>query len=189
MADAVRCVICWLMNEPDQDGFDDAGGPVYQAVFKPVVLRNDQDGSDLRDFVAFQTFNLLQGAELDRGLIKNTLRKYLEVVSLDHYDPRIDHDDDWLSRADWITDALAVFLEQTEKNKQALHDMGLVDAEFLYWWHENKTESLQIASFYDAHRFTECNGINDYPDGYYQVEDDYIPSRSLVWIDSQSLPF
>ncbi|RRW41230.1 hypothetical protein EGJ42_17490 [Stutzerimonas stutzeri] len=81
-------------------------------------------------------------------------------------------------------------MQQTEKNKEALHAVGLVDGEFLYWWLESRKEALQIASFYEEAELTRCNGLNDYPDHYYQVEDDYIPTPPAnPWNDPNFLPF
>ncbi|KJH80924.1 hypothetical protein UF78_13875 [Stutzerimonas stutzeri] len=189
-ADAVRCVSLWLMSQKDQGGFDSIGGFVYGSYFYPLRLKPEQDGSDLRDFAAFQAFAVLQGAKPDRQMITNTLRKYLELTTLDHHDSRSDHNANWLDNAPWIVEDLEIFTVQTELNKQALNNVGLVDAEFLYWWLESKKESLQVASFYDDASFTECRGLNDYPDHYYQVEDDYVPSPpASPWDDPNYLPF
>lgn len=189
-ADAIRCVCLWLMSQKGQDGFDAIGGFVYDSYFYPVRLKPGQDGSTLRDFAAFQAFSVLQGAKPDRQMITNTLRKYLELVSLDHHDSRNDHCTDWLTNASCIQEALDTFTVQTERNKQALHNVGLVDAEFLYFWLESKKESLQVASFYDDADFTECRGLNDYPDSYYQIEDDYVPTPpASPWDDPNYLPF
>lgn len=189
-ADAVRCVSLWLMSQKDQDGFGSIGGFAYGSYFYPLRLKPEQDGSNLRDFAAFQAFSVLQGAKPDRQMITNTLRKYLELTTLDHHDSRNDHNANWLDNAPWIVEDIEVFTVQTELNKQALHNVGLVDSEFLYWFLESKKESLQVASFYDDASFTECRGLNDYPDHYYQVEDDYTPSPpASPWDDPNYLPF
>lgn len=189
-ADAVRCVSIWLASQRREEGFSDVGGPVYGCWFHPLRLKPEQDGSDLRDFAAFTAFEVLQGAKPDRKLITNTLRKYLELVTLDHHDSRNDHADDWLANASWVTEDIENFLVQTEKNKQALHSLGLVDGEFLHWWLESKKEALHLESFYDSAPVTECNGQYDYPDHYYQVEDDYIPTPPVhPCFDPNWLPF
>jgi len=189
-ADAVRCVSIWLASQRREEGFSDVGGPVYGCWFHPLRLKPEQDGSDLRDFAAFTAFEVLQGAKPDRKLITNTLRKYLELVSLDHHDSRNDHADDWLVNAPWVSADIANFLIQTEKNKQAMNTVGLVDGEFLHWWLEAKKEALQIASFYDAATLAQCNGEYDYPDYYYQVEEDYSPTPPAPpSFDPNWLPF
>jgi hypothetical protein len=189
-ADAIRCVCLWLMSQRKEEGFFDVGGSVYGAWFNPVKLKPEQDGSKLRDFAAFTAFAVLQGTTPDRKLISNTLRRYLEVTTLDHHDSRNDHDDEWLSNASWIVEDLEHFTIQTELNKQALHSVGLVDAEFLHWWLESKKEGLEIASFYETAPLTACRGEYDYPDDYFQVEDDYVPSPSLEpWADPNYVPF
>lgn len=189
-ASAVRCVALWVMNQRGEGGFGPIGGDAYGCWFNPVRLKPGQDGSDLRDFAAFTAFNVLQGAKPDRKLISNTLRKYLELVSLEHHDARNDHAPDWLDYAPWIVEDISVFMQQTEKNKEALHAVGLVDGEFLYWWLESRKEALQIANFYEEAELTQCNGLHDYPDHYYQVEDDYIPTPPAnPWNDPNFLPF
>lgn len=189
-ADAVRCVSLWLTSQQGEDGFFDIGGAVYGCWFHPLRLKPGQDGSNLRDFAAFTAFEVLQGAKPDRKLITNTLRKYLELVSLNHHDSRNDHADDWLAHASWVVEDIEHFLIQTEKNKQALNNVGLVDGEFLHWWLESKKEALKIASFYDDAPIAQCNGEYDYPDDYYHVEDDYIPTPpASPWLDPNWLPF
>ncbi len=189
-AAAVRCVALWVMNQRGEEGFGAIGGEAYGCWFNPVRLKPGQDGSNLRDFAAFTAFSVLQGAKPDRKLISSTLRRYLELVSLDHHDSRNDHGDDWLVHASWVVEDIELFIQQTEKNKDALNTVGLIDGEFLYWWLEGRKEALQIASFYEEREFTECRSEFDYPDDYFQVEDDYVPSPPVEpWYDPELVPF
>lgn len=185
MANAVRCVITWLADQHGQDGFYDVGGPVYGAEFKATALKSGVSGGKLRDFISFQAFQLLQGATLSKSFIKNTLTKYLDVITLDHTDPRCSRDTGHKD-FEWVADALNQFCIQVDKNKQALCAMGLVSNELLYYYHESKREALEIASFYESHTFTACDNQWHYPDECYQVESDYIPSR-IIAADPDSL--
>lgn len=132
MADACRCVALLVMDQRNEDGFSLVGGEAYGCHFQPLKLKPNQDLSRLRNFISFQAFNTLQGESVDKLFISNTLRKYLQVVTLDHYDSRKDHSPDWLSKADWAVEAIDLFIVQTEKNKAALHNLGLVDSEVLF---------------------------------------------------------
>lgn len=187
MSAAVRCVCSWLWNEYGEEGFDSVGGRVYGFSFNPTKLREGMDGSKLRNFIAFQAFDLLQGGRLERQMIKNTLKQYLEVVSLDYKDENTPCQ---FGVSEWVAEARDNFLVQFQLTKYALHTLDLVDAELMYWHLESKKEALKLQSFYEEHSFSECLSQLDYPDDYYQVENDYVPSLPSDSVDDLGwLPF
>ncbi|MCY1431933.1 hypothetical protein D9M71_479120 [compost metagenome] len=65
----LRAVGAWLSREPDQEGLSSILERPYGAVWAPLKLREGMDASKLRDFVSFQTFQAMQGNQVDKKLV------------------------------------------------------------------------------------------------------------------------
>ncbi|TXR41461.1 hypothetical protein FVE88_00015 [Ectopseudomonas mendocina] len=184
VAAAVRAVAQMLAQNPGEHGLSSitATNCRWYYEYKPLSLKSEKELSKLRDFISFTAFNTLQGAEIDRGLITNTLRSYLQVDSLTVVE---NGEPDFSPSFDlpYLTDEINEYSENVKKLKAAFVLVGLVQNADLHRISENDKSNSFLAVFNaDVH----CREYYDYPDDYYQVEDPIIPSQrpspDTTWI-------
>lgn len=164
VADALRIVAQWLVSQKQQSGLGSvAAADCYNAhTFTPLRLRDGKDASKLRDFVGFTAFATLQGAPVDRELISNTLRSYLEVISLDVKGSGLSAG---YSDFSYITEAVDEFKQNVQKVKDALQVVGLLDGITTHRMQEASREH----SFFDLwQQDVNSPEFYNYPDDYYQ---------------------
>ena len=164
----------WLSSMPNQDGLSDIFRKPYGVAWKPLELREDMDASTLRDFISFQAFEALQGAPVDRKMIRNTMRKYLTVTSLSP-----DYSGSNSSMQHHFADDYSRFVQQVPVIKNAIISLGLPDkvmlAEELLKAEIAQREEEIFASF----GYQQCEGPSDYSTIRYEIEDDYVPIPNL----------
>lgn len=164
----------WLACLPDQEGLADIYKKPYGVAWKPLELREGMDASTLRDFISFQTFDALQGAPVDRKMIRLTLSKYLTVTSLSP-----DYSGSTSSMQSHYADEYSRFVHQVPVIKNAIISLGLPDkvmlAEELLKAEIAQREEEIFASF----NYEQCEGPLDYSTIYYDVGDDYVPTKNL----------
>lgn len=134
MAAAVRVVAQYLDQQKGEHGLSSitASGYRWYYHFKPLALKPEKDLGKLRDFISFTAFSTLQGAEVDRSLITNTLRSYLQVETLTVKENSNPAYDNTYSDFEYLQSELDEFLSNVPKVKEALQTVGLVDSAALH---------------------------------------------------------
>jgi hypothetical protein len=164
----------WLASLPDQEGLADIFKKPYGVAWKPLELREGMDASTLRDFISFQAFDTLQGAPVDRKMIRSTLSKYLTVTSLSP-----DYSASNSSMQSHYADEYTRFVHQVPVVKNAIITLGLPDKVML----AEEVLKAQIAhreeEIFASFNYEQCEGPLDYSTIYYDVGDDYVPIKNL----------
>ncbi len=190
VAAAARILAQYLVQTPTKvsEGLSEIAQRMFRsyASFKPLSLKEGKDIDKLRDFIAFTAFNTLQGAEVDRALITNTLRSYLQVDNLsvtEHIQP--DFDDTFTDRKE-LQAALDLFYSLAGKVKDAFAMLGMLDSSTMLRINEKeKAESFKVSFIQDM----QCPEYYqyDYSDYNIQVEAAYsLPPLSSI---ETPLPF
>lgn len=174
----------WLASLPDQEGFADIFKKPYGVAWKPLELREGMDASTLRDFISFQAFDALQGAPVDRKMIRNTLSNYLAVTSLSP-----DYSDSTSSIQHHLADDYSRFVQQVPVIKNAIISLGLPDKVMLAEEIAKAEEAVYEAAMFASFPPQQCEGLLDYSTIHYEVgdededygiDDDYILPPPLV---------
>ncbi|OQR32774.1 hypothetical protein BWR59_12525 [Pseudomonas sp. Bc-h] len=135
----------------------------------------DTSESTFRDFIGFQAFDTLQGQQVDRKMVKNTLSKYLNVTSLTP-----DYSESDSAIQNHYAEDYSQLVKQVPVIKNAIISLGLVDkymlADEIAKAEEAACEEAMFASF----NIEQCDGPLDYSTTHYEVEDDYEPNPNLV---------
>lgn len=191
VAAAVRTVAQVLAQNPYEYGLCSITATRYRWYyeFKPLSVKPDKDVSKLRDFAAFTAFSTLQGAEVDRALITNTLRSYLQVNSLTVQEHAVPDFDDSFSDLLYLQEELAEFSNNVPKVKAAFELVGLLDAVTL----GRIDDSARCQGFQNALQDDlGCSEYYEYPEHYFQAEDAEYPPPAFLSVSPQSptwLPF
>lgn len=182
---AVRVVAQYLSQQRDEYGLCSITAYKYRWYyeFKPLSIKPSKDSGKLRDFISFTAFSTLQGAEIDRQLISNTLRSYLQVETLTVTENGIPAYNETFTDFSWLQAEVDEFLSNVPRVKDALHLVGLVDSTALHRISE-KEKSLSFSTSYK--KDLSSVGYYDYPEDYYQAEYVPIPSHDSYL---SSLPF
>ncbi|SIQ91404.1 hypothetical protein [Aquipseudomonas alcaligenes] len=188
MSDAVR-VVAQLLSQENESGLSSITAHKFRWYyeFTPLQLKPNKDLSKLRDFISFTAFSLLQGAELDKSLVKNTLNAYIDVVSLTVVEHGIPDFNDTFTDFEYIRDELNEFSENVEKVKNAISNASLLSPSVVLKLEEKAKEQ----SFLNTYRAeTACPEYWNYDYSEYgiKVEAEYsLPVYSDTFLES--LPF
>jgi hypothetical protein len=185
---AVRVVAQYLSQLDSEHGLSSITASCYRWYyeFKPLELKHNKDLDKLRDFISFTAFSTLQGAAVNRDLITNTLRSYLQVESLtvlEHGVPAYDHT---YTDYSYLQEEVDEYLSNVPKVKVAIELVGLVDSAAL----ARISEKAKADSFMQAFNADmQCVDYHqyDYSDYNIQVEQEYSLPR-LTDVESW-LPF
>lgn len=168
----VACVVMWLYGE---DGFNSVLNPSWGVSYNPFGLAEGKDLSTFRNFVAFQAFNALQGASIDRSLIKNTLRSYLKVSDkplplIPEYREHFAY-----NLRGQLVQPEAEFRVQLQAVNSSILALGILSPvqeaehlDFVTQALKAEQEETAILEHYDY-----CRNHYDYSTIYFKVEDDY----------------
>ncbi|WP_296232105.1 hypothetical protein [uncultured Pseudomonas sp.] len=185
VAAAVRTVAQLLAQNRQEHGLSSitATGFRWYYDYNPLSLKVGKELSKLRDFISFTAFNTLQGADVDRNLITNTLRSYLQVETftvVEHGVP------DFSCQFDlpYLTEELNEFSENVKQLKAAFCLVGLIKDADLYRI-ADKDKSIAFLNSYSAD--LKCREYYAYPDDYYQTEQPSIMHRNYA--PSSWMPF
>ena len=167
----LHAAIAWLSRQPDQQGLSSILENPYGVMWNPLQLREGMDASTLRDFISFQTFDALQGAPVDRKMIRNTLSKYLLVTSLSP-----DYSASTSSMQDHFAEDYARFAKQVPVIKNAIISLGLPDKVMLAEEIAKAEEAAYEEAMFARFPSQQCEGLFDYSTVHYEVgdeDDDY----------------
>lgn len=182
---AVRVVAQYLNQQRDEYGLDSITAVSYRWYyeFSPLSAKPNKDLSKLRDFISFTAFSTLQGAEIDRPLITNTLRSYLQVDTLAVVENGVPDYDETLTDFSYLQEEVEEFLSNVPKVKEALELVGLIDSAATARIDNNEKASRFLQAFQAD---LQCRDYYqyDYSDYNIQVEDDYhpCPVNSPSWL-------
>ncbi|SEC13425.1 hypothetical protein SAMN05421553_0381 [Pseudomonas anguilliseptica] len=173
------------MVQQQEQGLADVAQRTFRSylTFKPLTRKQGKAINKLRDFIGFTAFSTLQGAEVDRALITNTIRSYLHVDSLsviEHMKPDFN---DQFTDADDLNQQLEQFYSLSQKVKEAFATVGMLDTATLSRISNNeKAESFKQTYMQDLSCSEYLN--YDFSDYNIQVEEDYIhrPTHSPTWL-------
>jgi len=175
MIPVLQVAIAFLSRQKDQDGFSSVLVNPYGVTWAPLELRMDMSVSKFRDSISFQAFDTLQGKPVDRKMVKNTLSKYLNVVSLTP-----DYSESDSAIQNHYADDYSQFVKQVPVIKNAIISLGLVDKYML----ADEIEKAEVAAYEEATFASfppqSCEDLHDYSTIYYEVEDDYVVNPYLV---------
>lgn len=175
MIPVLHAAIAWLSRQADQQGLSSILENPYGVIWNPLQLREGMDASTLRDFISFQTFDALQGAPVDRKMIRNTLSKYLAVTTLSP-----DYSGSTSSMQDHFADDYARFAQQVPVIKNAIISLGLPDKVLLAEEIAKAEEAAYEEAMFARFQPQQCEGLLDYSTIHYEVEDDYMPNSNFV---------
>jgi len=171
MIPVLMVAIAFLSLQPDQHGLSSILAKPYAVNWNVLVLREGMNVSKFRDFISFQSFQALQGAPVDRKMLKNTLSLYFNVTSLSP-----DYSDCDSGMQKYYADEYSRFAQQVPTIKNAIITLGLVDkymlAEEIARAEEAAYEETMFASF----QMEQCKDLHDYSTIHYEVEEDYVPN-------------
>lgn len=174
VAAAVRSVAQYLNQLRDESGLDSITAVSYRWYyeFNPLSLKPNKDLSKLRDFIAFTAFSTLQGATVDRDVITNTLRSYLQVDTLSVVENGVPDYDETYTDFSYLQEEVEEFLSNIPKVKAALELVGLVDNAALARISNNKKADSFLQAFQAD---TQCPEYYQYDYGEYgiEVEEEY----------------
>ncbi|BCS44880.1 hypothetical protein D5S10_13450 [Pseudomonas savastanoi] len=169
----LRAVGAWLSREPDQEGLSSVLEQPYGAMWAPLKLREGMDASKLRDFVSFQTFQAMQGNQVDKKLVLNTLRKYLFATDIS---PDYSRSNDSIQK--WHGDQYERFYKQVPMVQDAIISLGLCTKLQEYeYLEEAKVANAELATF-ESFNYVCGTDEYDYSMLNIQIEDDYQPNPS-----------
>lgn len=133
-------------------------------------------------------FSTLQGAEVDKALVTNTLRSYLQVDTLTVTENGVPAYSETLTDFSYLQEEVEEFLSNVPKVKDALTLVGLVDDAALARI-SNNAKASSFLQAYQADIQSRDYYQYDYSEYNIQMEDDYsLPSStSDSWL--QTLPF
>lgn len=174
VAAAVRVVAQYLSQHQGEHGLSSitASGYRWYYDFRPLALKPEKDLGKLRDFISFTAFSTLQGAEVDRSLISNTLRSYLLVETLTVVENGNPAYDTSFSDFEYLQTELDEFLSNVPKVKDALSVVGLLDSSAMLRISEKEKETSFVQAF-KADMQTKDYWQYDYSEHGIQVEDEY----------------
>lgn len=168
---------CTLMAlDKNEEGFSSHLTVPYLIRWDIVKLKDGMELSKFRDFISFQAFQTLQGAPVNRSLVLNTFRKYLEVGSLKP---------DWShvtsSCQAYFKEEYDTFLDQIPVVQDALLATGLVNELQTHSFLEEAKEALADQQWLDAYcaDVPVCASEKDYSGMFFEVEEDYVPNPCL----------
>lgn len=169
MVPVLQAAIAWLSRQPDQQGLSSILENLRGVTWNPLQLREGMDASMLRDFIGFRTFHTLQGAPVDRKMIRSTLSKYLTVTSLS-LSPDYSVSDSDSAIQKHYADEYSRFVQQVPTIKNAIITLGLPDklmlAEELLKAQVAQREEEIFASF----NYEQCEGPLDYSTIHYEID-------------------
>ncbi|HCS09753.1 MAG TPA: hypothetical protein DIW67_21895 [Pseudomonas sp.] len=174
MTSVLLVAIAWLSRLRGQEGLSNILEKPYGVKWTPLKLREGMDVSKLRDFVGFQSFQALQGAPVDRMMIRNTLNKYLAVTSLSP-----DYSASNSSMQRHFSEEYSRFVMQVPLVKNAIISLGLPDKVMLAEELTKVEEAAKEEAVYTSFGYEQCEGPLDYSTIHYEIEDDYIPNPNL----------
>lgn len=174
MTTVLLVAIAWLSRLPGQEGLSNILEKPYGVKWTPLEHRDGMDASTLRDFIGFQSFQALQGAPVDRKMIRHTLSKYLSVTSLSP-----DYSAANSSMQKYFSEEYSRFVVQVPLVKNAIISLGLPDKVMLAEELAQAEEAAREEAIYTSFGYEQCEGPLDYSTIHYEVEDDYIPSPNL----------
>lgn len=174
MVPVLQVAAAWLSRTVDGEGFSSILEKPYGVKWTPLELRDGMDASRLRDFVGIQGFQALQGASIDRKMIRNTLIKYLAVTSLSP-----DYSASNSSMQKYFSEDYSRFVAQVPLVKNAIISLGLPDKAMLAEELVRAEEATREEAIYASFGYEQCEGPLDYSTIHYEVEDDYTPSPNL----------
>jgi hypothetical protein len=165
MIPVLQVAIAFLSLQPDQPGLSSILAKPYAVVWNPLELREGMNVSRFRDFIGFQTFHTLQGAPVDRKMIKNTLSLYFTVTSMSP-----DYSASNSSMQSHYADEYSRFAKQVPVIKNAIISLGLPDkvmlAEELLKAEIARREEEIFANF----NYEQCEGPLDYSTIHYEID-------------------
>ncbi|WP_157831268.1 hypothetical protein [Pseudomonas sp. 43NM1] len=164
----------WLSRVPGQDGLSNILANPYGVKWIPLRLREGMEETTLRNFIGFQAFQALQGATVDRKMIRATLSKYLEVMTLTP-----DHSASNRGMQEHFATECSQFIPQVPVIKNAIIRLGLPDKIMLAEEIAKAEVAAYEESVFASFQYEQCDDPDDYSTIYYQVEEDYIPSPNL----------
>ncbi|WP_323615189.1 hypothetical protein [Pseudomonas putida] len=163
----------WLSRQEDQEGLASILDRPYGVCWNPVALREGVDASAFRDFIAFQTFQTMQGAPLDRGMVLNTLRKYLHVPTLTP-----DYSNSNSSMQSVFRDQYVNFYSQVPTIQKAILAVGICNSVQEYEYLEKVREADREMAIFESFGYETCKDEFDYSTVNIQIEEDYVPNPS-----------
>lgn len=175
MIPVLLVAIAFLSRQPYQPGLSSVLTNPYGVTWAPLELRMDMNASTFRDFIGFQTFHALQGAPVDRKMIKNTLSLYLKVTTLTP-----DYTASNSSMQAHFADEYSQFFQQVPKIKDAIIRLGLPDKYMLTEEIAKAEAAAYEEEIYASFQMEQCEGLHDYSTIHYEVEGDYVPNLNLV---------
>lgn len=174
MIPVLRVGIAWLSRQPNQQGFSTILENPYGVTWNPLELRENMSASKLRDFIGFQAFQALQGAPVNRKMIKATLYQYLTVTTLTP-----DYSGSNSSMQNHFADEYSRFIQQVPIIKNAIIALGLPNQIMLAEEIEKAEVAAYEESMFESFNLEQCEGLLDYSTIHYKVEDDYVPNPHL----------
>lgn len=182
---AVRIVAQYLAQQRGEHGLDSITATSYRWYyeFNPLSAKPNKDLGKLRDFISFTAFSTLQGAEVDRALITNTMRSYLQVDTLTVTENGVPAYDETYTDFSYLQEEVEEFLSNVPKVKDALNLVGLVDSAALARI-SNNAKASSFLQAYQADLQSRDYYQYDYSEYNIQVEDDYLPcpTKSPTWL-------
>lgn len=175
MIPVLQVAIAFLSRQLDQHGLSSVLANPYGVTWDPLELRMDMSESKFRDFIGFQAFDTLQGAPVDRKMVKNTLSNYLNVTSLT---PNYSGSNSSIQKH--YADDYSQFVKQVPVIKNAIISLGLVDKYMLADEIEKAQEAAYEEQMFASFNIEQCEGLHDYSTTHYEVEDDYVANPNLV---------
>lgn len=169
----LRAVGVWLSREPDQEGLSSILERPYGAVWSPVKLREGMDASKLRDFTSFQAFQAMQGSQVDKKLVLNTLRKYLLVTDLS---PDYSRSNDSIQK--YHSEQYERFYKQVPVVQDAIISLGLCTKLQEYEYQEEAKVAHAEMAVFESFGYVCGTDEYDYSMLNIQIEDDYQPNPS-----------
>lgn len=167
----LRVVGAWLSRESEQEGLSSILERPYGAVWAPLKLRDGMDASKLRDFVSFQTFQAMQGNQVDKKLVLNTLRKYLFVTDLS---PDYSRSNDSIQK--WHADEYERFYMQVPVVQDAIISLGLCSKLQEYTHLEQAKVAHTEMAIFESFNYVCGTDEWDYSMLNIQIEEDYQPN-------------
>jgi hypothetical protein len=182
---AVRVVAQYLAQQRGEHGLDSITATSYRWYyeFNPLTAKPDKDLNKLRDFIGFTAFSTLQGAEVDKALITNTLRSYLQVDTLTVTENGVPAYDETYTDFSYLKAEVEEFLSNVPKVKEALNLVGLVDSAALARI-SNNAKASSFLQAYQADIQSRDYYQYDYSEYNIQIEDDYLPcpTKPPTWL-------
>lgn len=185
MVPVLNIAAIWLAGEAGEDGLGSILAVPHRVEWQPLKLRDEAGYSKLRDFIAFQAFQALQGAPVDRKMVNATVRKYLCVGSLQ---PNWSHVPEGLYK--YYQQDFEVFRPQIAEVQNCILSYGLADAIQVHEFLESIKESQAEQEWFESHSWAVGDSEHDYSGMYYEVEDDYTPNPNLKVVrETAFVPF